>query len=177
MIWTGKLRVYNIKLTLLIAYCKSMCILLAPLMIESPLITSTIFKDLEDFNLNIKVSGSDIGEPHLIWNPVLGKDGTKSGNDVSEYVHERLIFGDFQYGQKKAVLYTISPEAFYPIFCNDSTYFNGNYTLLVQEGQSSKKRRKLLSFYVDINGKSKSNHSRAHFVNFLSSQLLVNEYM
>ena len=153
-----------------------MCIFLAPLMIESISITSNVLKHLDDFNLNIIVSGSDIGEPHLIWNPVLGKDGTKSEKDVSEYIRKGPAFGNFHHGQKKAVLYTISPEADYPIFCNDSTYFNGKYTFLVQERQSAKKGEELLSFIVDINGKSKSNHIRAHFVNFLRSQLLFSNY-
>ena len=145
-------------------------------MIESISKSSNVFKRLDDFNLNITVSGSDIGEPYLGWNPVLGKDGIQSEKDVSEYVHEGPAFGDFHYGQKEAVLYTISPQAYYPIFCNDSTYFNGNYTILVQGGWSPMKGKKSWSFFVDIDGKSKSNHIRAHFVNFLSSQLLFSNY-
>ena len=147
-----------------------MCIFLAPLMIESISKSSNVFKHLDDFNLTITVSGSDIGKHFLVWNPVLGKEGTKSERDVSEYIRKGPTFGDFQYGQNKAFLYNISPETNYPIFCNDSTYFNGNYTFLVQEGQSPKTRKKLLSFFVDIKGKLKSNHNRAYFVNFLNSE-------
>ena len=133
-----------------------MFIFAAPLLMESTLssVPSTIIH-LREFNLNITVSGSDIGEHHLIWNPGLGIDRTESDKDVSKYVRNDPTLGDFHYGQKEAVVFAISPEANYPIFCNDSTYFNGNYTFLVQEGQLPQKRKELWSFYVDIRGRSK----------------------
>ena len=131
----------------------------APIFLESVSSTSEVFHHLEEFNLNITVSGSDIGESYILWNPV-SENGTLTSENygVSQYVREKLTVGDFHYGQEAAVIYSISPEAYYPFFCNDSTYFNGKYTFLVQEKQSSspEKLRELFSFYVNITGKLKT---------------------
>ena len=130
----------------------------APIFLESVSSASEVFHHLEEFNINITVSGSDISESHLLWNPVLTNGTLATENfGVSKYVHEILTIGDFHYGQEAAVIYSISPEAYYPIFCNDSTFFNGKYTFKVQERQSSSpdKLRELFSFHVDINGTSK----------------------
>ena len=131
----------------------------APIFLESVSSASEVFHLLEEFNLNITVSGSHIGESYLLWKPVL-TNGTMATENfgVSQYVHEKLTIGDFHYGQESAVIYSISPEAYYPTFCNDSTYFNGKYTFKVQEGQSSSPEnlRELFSFYVNITGKLKT---------------------
>ena len=128
----------------------------APIFLESVSSASEVFHHLEEFNINITVSWSDIGKSYLLWNPVLTNGTLATENfGVSQYVHEILTIGDFHYGQEAAVIYSISPEAYYPFFCNDSTYFNGKYTFLVQEGQSSSSEelRELFSFYVNITGK------------------------
>ena len=123
----------------------------APIFLESVSSASEVFHLLEEFNLNITVSGSDIGESYLLWNPVLTNGSLTTENfGVNQYVHEILTVGDFHYGQEAALIYSISPEAYYPFF-----YFNGKYTFLVQEKQSSSPEnvRELFSFYVNITGK------------------------
>ena len=130
----------------------------APIFLESVSSTSEVFHHLEEFNINITVSGSVIGGSLLLWNPV-SENGTLATENfgVNQYMHEISTVGDFHYGQVAAVIYSISPEAYYPIFCIDSTYFNGKYTFLVLEGQSSSPEnlRELFSFHVDIHGKCK----------------------
>ena len=130
-------------------------VVLAPLFIESKSSASNIFNHLKDFNFNITVSGSDIGQYHLVWNKnfVNGSLNPEKVN-VNHYIKEDNALGNFQYGQTEAVVYSISPEAYYPIFCNDPTFFNGNYTLFVQQtGLSTKYGKNLLNFSVNINGK------------------------
>ena len=128
----------------------------APLSIESVSTIANTIYNLEGFNFNITVSGGDIDAYYLLWNPIF-ENGSLNFDTVgvSHYITSHTTSGNFRYGQKEAVLFSISPAAHYPIICNDSAYLNGMYTFLVEDKYSSSTNnlRRLFNFTVDISGK------------------------
>ena len=108
---------------------------LAPLVIESRSTLSTTFHQLQEFRLRLIVSGSDIGEPTLVWYPSKRNLTQKPERvDVSHYIQKTLINGNFHYGQKTAMKFTISPDLQKIDQCSD---LNGNYTLTIGRDHSS----------------------------------------
>ena len=108
-------------------------------MIESRSTLSTTFHQLQEFRLQLVASGSDIGEPTLVWYPSKGNmTHQPECIDVSHYIQKTLINGNFHYGQKTAMMFTISPDLPKIDQCSN---LNGNYTLTIGRDHSSFKHR------------------------------------